>query len=80
MQARTLSVADNAGSKIATVVCSERSYYYAEYYEVFCFWNINDEVFNTVLASFSVKCRPILEFFWVIVVSTSPIFFITSLR
>jgi len=74
MQARTLSVADNAGSKIATVVCSERSYYYAEYYEVFCFWNINDEVFNTVLASFSVQYA--LEFFSIVV--SFPIFFITS--
>ena len=41
MQARTLSrLHENTGPKIATVVCSERSYYYAEYYEVFCFWNI----------------------------------------
>ena len=39
MQARTFSVAENAGSKIATVVCIERSYYCAEYYEVFCLWN-----------------------------------------
>ena len=52
----TLCVAEKAGYKIVTVVCSERSSYYAEYYEVFCFWNIHDKVFNTVLASFSVQC------------------------
>jgi len=51
----TSCVAENDGSRIATVVCSERSYYYADYYGVFCFLNIYDEVYNTVLASFSVQ-------------------------
>ena len=45
-----------------------------EYYEVFCFWNIYDKAFNTVLASFSVQYA--LEFFSIVV--SFPIFFITS--